>query len=795
MTYSLLAVMLVLTPVLSQAQTHKLTQSQPSLTPEMLSQQNDTVLSLFASTSEESEGQYGTIKNVALGSDSCLTLQADNSSVAFESCQDTARQHWKLSQIMTGYLKITSQALAGEAEESCLAVNTSAASPEPKMIACVGSGYTSMRSWKAVINATSGAAGIVYTLANKYRGDLGRAEVLGYNVNRLQMVAAASSDDVTWQLTVPDITQKREVMGAKKILLLHTHYSDAPANDLAPIQTALFGSGTDYSSLAGAVRVASYGKVTLTGDTLSDINLGPRPEACSSSVVAQAKALAREKGVEPDNYDYTFIEIPATSCNWSGLAQTPGNWIIGNASGYKPWMWQHEFGHNLGAKHATSLENCTVNSDGITQLDQQCKSTTASDPSDTMNGGGSRLYPAPYLFYTGWLTNRQMPLVSQPGNYTLTPLFTAPKDDELKGIRILRRDGTYLTLEYRQPLKGFETWASDDPFVNGVIVRVISFGGTILNTLVDTTPGSANGMKDAPLMPGKSIDDVLSGKRITLIGVNAEGAHVHIDNIPGSNEQYVVPEAVIPDNFSIVARHSDTTVRILDGSKSTGSEFVWRSLGGAKPFGLQEAAGGSPIAEVRTSAARATFLGGYTGEAKYQLTVTGSHGMTDSKIVTVTVLPAKVEISAPDTLAQGHVHTINAQANFEAAIWHWSLKSGETVVAESTQPAFEVESQRYAVGTYQIELEASSADGKYLASATKPVSIAEAGTPEYPGYVEGTNYAAGDRVTVAGMNYSCKPAPFTAWCAGAAWAYAPGTGSHWEEAWDVVDRSALALTE
>lgn len=60
------------------------------------------------------------------------------------------------------------------------------------------------------------------------------------------------------------------------------------------------------------------------------------------------------------------------------------------------------------------------------------------------------------------------------------------------------------------------------------------------------------------------------------------------------------------------------------------------------------------------------------------------------------------------------------------------------------------------------------------------------GGEDYPAYKEGTPYKAGDIVTNQGKNYRCKPHPYTAWCAGAAWAYAPGSGTAWEQAWDEV---------
>ena len=60
------------------------------------------------------------------------------------------------------------------------------------------------------------------------------------------------------------------------------------------------------------------------------------------------------------------------------------------------------------------------------------------------------------------------------------------------------------------------------------------------------------------------------------------------------------------------------------------------------------------------------------------------------------------------------------------------------------------------------------------------------GGGDYPAYKEGTAYNAGDIVSNNGKNYKCKPHPYTAWCAGAAWAYAPGTGTAWDQAWDEV---------
>ncbi|WP_051563737.1 trypsin-like serine protease [Enterovibrio calviensis] len=60
-------------------------------------------------------------------------------------------------------------------------------------------------------------------------------------------------------------------------------------------------------------------------------------------------------------------------------------------------------------------------------------------------------------------------------------------------------------------------------------------------------------------------------------------------------------------------------------------------------------------------------------------------------------------------------------------------------------------------------------------------------TPEPPtngeGYVAGTQYSAGDIVVHNNNTYECKPWPYNLWCGAAPSAYAPGTGTNWQDAW------------
>lgn len=475
--------------------------------------------------------RYGYIRNVEKGQETCVALSADEVSVEFSPCKSVPGQDWRMSVIAPGYDKLNNRALLDRDTEKCFGSNS-------KMINCQGTGYTSERSWSYNRNFIPLIEGFV--LANKYRNDLvGPNEVLGFAGHTIQMVPESRSKAVTWnfELAVPKIP-RRPIVGDRKVLLLHTRYSDKPETDFEATRKAFFGAPGDNKSFVNAVSFSSGDHLKFIGDAVTGLDLGPRPSGCPSTELRnKAIELARDKGTDRDNYDYVAVEIPSTSCSWGGLAEMPGWWAMGNNSGHKPWMWQHEFGHSFGGPHATSLERCPYNNREVVQIGGSgCAVTNSADPSDTLNGGGSRLYPIPYLYYAGWLTDDQFPEVMKNGTYNIAPLFRAADPKVVKGLRLFRSDGSYLTLEFRKPSPGFENWPTDDPFVNGVIVRIARFNGnSVSNTLVDTTPSGIHGMNDAPLRQGGSADDVLSGKRIRVTHADDTGATVEINDIPGSS--------------------------------------------------------------------------------------------------------------------------------------------------------------------------------------------------------------------------------------------------------------------
>ncbi len=78
----------------------------------------------------------------------------------------------------------------------------------------------------------------------------------------------------------------------------------------------------------------------------------------------------------------------------------------------------------------------------------------------------------------------------------------------------------------------------------------------------------------------------------------------------------------------------------------------------------------------------------------------------------------------------------------------------------------------------------SSKSSSSVAPSSTAASSVATGSCASPQYVAGTNYAAGALAQNVGSEYRCTVA---GWCGStASWAYAPGTGAHWQQAWELV---------
>lgn len=80
-------------------------------------------------------------------------------------------------------------------------------------------------------------------------------------------------------------------------------------------------------------------------------------------------------------------------------------------------------------------------------------------------------------------------------------------------------------------------------------------------------------------------------------------------------------------------------------------------------------------------------------------------------------------------------------------------------------------------GNYSVTASSGSVSG------TASLTVNDVGACTAPQYIENGGYNAGSEVQNNGVKYECRPYPYSGWCNGAAWAYAPGTGAYWTNAW------------
>lgn len=87
----------------------------------------------------------------------------------------------------------------------------------------------------------------------------------------------------------------------------------------------------------------------------------------------------------------------------------------------------------------------------------------------------------------------------------------------------------------------------------------------------------------------------------------------------------------------------------------------------------------------------------------------------------------------------------------------------------------------------------SSSSSSISSSSSSSVSSSSSsvgGVCSSPAYVSGTAYSANQLVQNVGNEYRCNIA---GWCSSnAAWAYAPGTGAHWQDAWQLTGSCATS---
>jgi hypothetical protein len=163
--------------------------------------------------------------------------------------------------------------------------------------------------------------------------------------------------------------------------------------------------------------------------------------------------------------------------------------------------------------------------------------------------------------------------------------------------------------------------------------------------------------------------------------------------------------------------------------------------------------------------------------------------------ITVTGIPNSAptaSLTAPTNNAsfnEGASITLSANAaDTDGTISKVEFFRGTTKIGEDLTSPYSISWTGATAGTYSLTAKATDNKGATGTSSAISVTV-KANTNTCSGtatYVENGGYTEGSKVQNAGSLYQCKPWPYSGWCNGGSWAYAPGTGLYWSDAWTLV---------
>lgn len=178
-----------------------------------------------------------------------------------------------------------------------------------------------------------------------------------------------------------------------------------------------------------------------------------------------------------------------------------------------------------------------------------------------------------------------------------------------------------------------------------------------------------------------------------------------------------------------------------------------------------------------------TARGTVFGYSIYEMEVYGTPVtiVNQAPTVSLTSPVSNATVTAPASL----VISANA-SDSDGSISKVDFYSGSTLLFSDNTSPFGYTWTNVPAGTYAITARATDNSGAVATSSAWTITVVNVvnnSCASIAQFVENGNYVAGSKVKNNGRQYECKPFPYSGWCNGAAWAYGPGTGAYWSDAW------------
>lgn len=400
-------------------------------------------------------------------------------------------------------------------------------------------------------------------------------------------VALLADDGSTVSTASVSQAQLSNTLGEQKTLVLLVNFQDNPTEQpwtKEEVQDMVFGTVNDY------YQEASYGQTWLVGDVMGYYTL-PIDATCSlNNIDNTGRQIAMDNGIDVNNYDRWIYVFPSIDCGWTGMGTvggTPSRAFINGSMTLR--TLGHEFGHNLGLRHARDLR-CDADVIG-----DNCISIDYGDTLDIMGKSGVVAHFNSFSKeQLGWFNQNigEVITADSDGSFHLEP-FEVLSDGEAKTLKVLRgydsitNNKLWYYLEYRQAL-GFDSFLEGNTSItDGVVFHLATETDIASNQLLDMTPDSQLAdFDDAALIYGHSYNDVNAGLTITTEWADRNGVNVSV-NYSGQSCIKEVPSLDLLSNESewVEPGTSVTYTVTVTNNDSTGCEVSNYDISASIPSG------------------------------------------------------------------------------------------------------------------------------------------------------------------------------------------------------------------